>query len=223
MTLDNLKEGVIKPDIYEPDLNPLYAAMLKHYSAVADPARVGDSDRKGTVENAMKYTQNTALKGRKFESIEAQNEWLMHWEERWASRRIHGRVKRQVEEIFQEEKPYLQPLPLMSFRYFQQETRTVYDDGTTQVGQSYYAASPAPIGSQVVVRIYEDQVEILDPVRMEVIRRHPRSRRPGSLMMDPADQDLQSIPGNGPAARPGRMHRPAHLRSVRDMVQGRRP
>jgi hypothetical protein len=39
-----------------------------------------------------------------------------------------------------------------------------------------------------VVRIYEDQIEILDPVRMEVIRRHPKSRRPGSLMMDPADR-----------------------------------
>ena len=188
VALDNLKEGVIKPDIYEPDLNPLYAAILEHYHVVADPARVGDSDRKGTVENAVKYTQNTALKGRKFESIEAQNEWLMHWEQRWASLRIHGRVKRQVEEMFQEEKPYLQPLPLMPFRYFQQEIRTVYDDGTTQVGQSYYAASPAPIGSQVVVRIYEDQVEILDPVRMEVIRGHPRSRWPGSLMMDPADR-----------------------------------
>jgi len=47
VTLDNLKEGVIKPDIYEPDLNPLYAAMLKHYAVVADPARVSDPNRKG--------------------------------------------------------------------------------------------------------------------------------------------------------------------------------
>lgn len=188
VTLDNLKEGVIKPDIYEPELNPLYGAMLKHYSVTADPARVGDSDRKGTVENAVKYTQNTGLKGRKFESIEAQNDWLLHWEDRWASRRIHGRVKRQVEELFEEERSYLQLLPLMSFRYFQQETRTVYDDGTIQVGNSYYAASPAPIGREVVIRIYDDQVEILDPVCMEVIRRHPKSRRPGSLLLDPADR-----------------------------------
>ncbi len=188
VTLDNLKEGVIKPDIYDPDLNPLYAAMLKHYEVVGDPARVRDSNRKGTVENAVKYTQNTALKGRKFESIEAQNEWLMHWEERWAAPRIHGRVKRQVQGLFQEEKPYLQPLPLTSFRYFQQETRTVYDDGTIQVSDSYYAANPATIGSKVVIRIYDDQIEILDPVCMEVIRRHPKSRRPGSLLMDPADR-----------------------------------
>jgi len=188
VTLDNLKEGVLKPDIYEPDLNPLYAAMLKHHDVVADPARVKDPNRKGSVENAINYTQNTALKGSKFESIEAQNQWLMHWEDRWASLRIHGRVKRQVEELFQEEKPYLRPLPLESFRYFQQEKRTVYDDGTIQVGNSYYAANPAPLYSEVPIRIYDDQIEILDPLRMEVIRRHPLSRRPGSLMMNPADR-----------------------------------
>jgi transposase/5S rRNA maturation endonuclease (ribonuclease M5) len=188
VTLDNLKEGVIHPDIYEPDLNPLYAAMLKHYDVVADPARVSDSDRKGTVENAVKHTQNTALKGRKFESIEAQNEWLMHWESRWAAPRIHGRAKRQVEEMYQEEKPYLQPLPLMPFRYFEQEKRTVYDDGTIQVGNSYYAASPAPLGTEVVVRIFDEEIEIVDPRRMELIRRHPKSKRAGSLMMEPGDR-----------------------------------
>ena len=188
VTLDNLKEGVIKPDIYEPDLNPLYAAMLEHYSVVGDPARVSDSDRKGTVENAVKHTQDTALKGRKFDSIEAQNEWLMHWESRWASPRIHGRAKRQVEEMFQEEKPYLMQLPLVPFRYFEQEKRTVYDDGTIQAGRSYYAASPAPIGSEVTVRIFDEEIQILDPGRMEVIRRHPKSRRAGSLIMEPGDR-----------------------------------
>ena len=30
--------------------------------------------------------------------------------------RIHGRAKRQVEEMFQEEKPYLNELPFMPFR-----------------------------------------------------------------------------------------------------------
>jgi transposase/5S rRNA maturation endonuclease (ribonuclease M5) len=188
VALDNLKEGVLKPDIYEPELNPLYAVMLKHYSVVADPARVGDPDRKGTVENAMKHTQDTALKGRKFESLEAQNEWLMHWEDRWASLRIHGRVKRQVEELYQEEKPYLQPLPIESFRYFKQDNRTVYDDGTIQVDYSYYAANPAPVGSEVAIRIYDDQIEILDMYRMEVIRRHSKSRHAGSVIMKPEDR-----------------------------------
>jgi len=89
VTLDNLKEGVIKPDIYDPELNSLYAAVLEHYGVTADPARVVDSNRKGTVENAVKHTQATALKGRRLDSIEAQNDWLMHWDERWAAPRIH--------------------------------------------------------------------------------------------------------------------------------------
>lgn len=188
VVLDNLKEGVITPDIYEPGLNPVYAAMLTHYSVVADPARVKDPDRKGSVENAIQHTQDTALKGRKFESIEAQNEWLMHWEERWASRRIHGRAKRQVEEMYQEEKPYLKPLPLMPFSYFRQVTRTVWDDGAVQVDNSYYSAVPAPLYSEVIVRIYADEIEVINPRTMELIRRHSRSSRPGSFIMNPEDR-----------------------------------
>ena len=188
MMLDNLKEGVIKPDIYDPQINELYAAVLEHYRVTADPARVGDSNRKGTVENAVKYTQDTALKGRRFDSIEAQNDWLMHWEEHWAGQRIHGRHKRQVAQMFEEEKPYLEPLALEPFRYFDQQTRTVYDDGTIQVDNAYYGASPAPLYSEVLVRIYDDQIEILDKVRMEVIRRHVKSRRPGSVLMRPEER-----------------------------------
>ena len=47
VVLDNLKQGVIRPDIYAPELNPVYAAMLAHYSVVADPASVRDPNRKG--------------------------------------------------------------------------------------------------------------------------------------------------------------------------------
>ena len=110
--LDNLKQGVISPDLYEPQYNPVYTALLSHYDVSADAARVEDPDRKGAVESAIKHTQNTALKGRKFNSIEDQNAWLAHWEERWAAPRIHGRKKRQVMQMFLEEKPHLQPLPL---------------------------------------------------------------------------------------------------------------
>ena len=47
VVLDNLKEGVLKPDLYEPELNPVYATALAHYGVVADPARVRDPNRKG--------------------------------------------------------------------------------------------------------------------------------------------------------------------------------
>jgi hypothetical protein len=63
---------VIKPDLYEPELNPVYAASLAHYEVVADPARVRDSNRKGSVENAIGHTQSSVLKGKRFASLEEQ-------------------------------------------------------------------------------------------------------------------------------------------------------
>ena len=185
--LDNLKEGVIRPDIYEPELNSVYAAMLAHYGVVADPCRVGDPNRKGSVENAIGHTQRTALKGRKFNSIEAQNEWLAHWEERWAAPRIHGRKKRQVLELYREEKPYLSALPLEGFRYFKQGTRTVDDAGLVQVEGAYYAACPAAPHSEVTVRIFDRSVEILDAAG-DVLRRHERAARKGAFVMKDADR-----------------------------------
>jgi len=188
VVLDNLKEGVIKPDLHEPGLNPVYASVLAHYGVVADPARVADPDRKGSVENAIQHTQDTALKGRRFESIEEQNQWLMHWEERWASVRIHGRMKRQVQEMFEEEKPFLQALPLSSFSYFSQETRTVQDDGTIQVHDCYYAALPARLHTKVMVRIYDCEIEIIDPQTLTVLRRHPKGTRKGMVVIEEKDR-----------------------------------
>ena len=48
--LYNLREGgVLKPDIYDPTVNPLYRDMLQHYNVVALPCRVRDPDRKDYV------------------------------------------------------------------------------------------------------------------------------------------------------------------------------
>jgi transposase len=49
VVLDNLREGVLTPDIYEPTLNPLYRHVLQHYGATALPCRVQDPDRKAYV------------------------------------------------------------------------------------------------------------------------------------------------------------------------------
>lgn len=183
VVLDNLREGVIQPDLYEPEINRVYALMLAHYGVAADPARVRDPNRKGTVENAIQHTQSTALKGKRFESIEEQNTFLMQWEERWAAARIHGRAKRQVAEMFEEERPHLQALPLEGFRYFAESVRTVQDDTTIQVDNAWYAARPARIGDRVLVRSYDREIEIRDLQTLALLRRHPRATRKGELKL----------------------------------------
>jgi len=188
VVLDNLKEGVITPDIYEPQINRLYGAMLAHYGVVADPARIQDPNRKGSVESAIQHTQSTALKGRRFDSLDEQNAFLLHWEQKWAALRIHGRAKRQVEEMFQEERAHLKAPPLEGFRYFEEGVRTVQDDTTIQVDAAWYAARPAPIGSQVLVRLYETELEIRDPQTLELIRRHGRATRKGEVLLPEAER-----------------------------------
>ncbi len=187
VVLDNLKEGVIKPDLYEPELNKVYAAMLAHYAVVADPARVRDPNRKGTVEHAIGHTQATALKGRRFESIEAQNEFLAHWEKNWAAKRIHGTERRQVQAMFEEERSHLKPLPLLGMQYFDEVQRTVCDDSCVRVDHSSYAARPGAIGSKVLVRIYAQRIEIRDLTSGGLLRTHAKAQRPGTVVL-PMDE-----------------------------------
>ena len=51
--LDNLKEGILTPDLYEPELNRVYGAMLAHYGVVADPARIRDPNRKANASYCL--------------------------------------------------------------------------------------------------------------------------------------------------------------------------
>jgi len=183
VVLDNLKEGVLKPDLYEPQLNPVYAATLAHYSVVADPARVRDPNRKGTVENAIGHTQSTALKGRRFETLEEQNTFLEHWETKWAAPRIHGSERRQVQAMFEEERAHLQPLPLTGMQYFTQQRRTVCDDSCVRVDHCSYAARPAAIGSEVLVRVFEHRIEIRELNTQALLRTHTRAERPGTVVL----------------------------------------
>ena len=142
VVLDNLGEGVLQPDIYDPALNPLYRDMLAHYGAVALPCRVGDPDRKGKVERSVGHAKNTPLKGLRFESLEEAQDYLDRWERNWADTRIHGTTKRQVGAMFAEEKPALLALPLQPFRFYQFGERSVNLDGCVEVEAAYYSAPP---------------------------------------------------------------------------------
>jgi len=183
VVLDNLKEGVIKPDLYEPQLNAVYAATLKHYGVVGDPARVRDPNRKGAVEHTIGHTQATALKGRRFESIEEQNQHLEHWETKWAAQRIHGSERRQVEAMFQEERPHLLPLPMLGMQYFTEAQYTVNDDSCVRVDHSSYAARPGAIGSRVLVRLFARRLEIRDLKTQALLRTHDRAEKPGTVVL----------------------------------------
>jgi len=179
IVLDNLREGVLLADFYDPTLNPLYRDLLRHYGAVAMPCRIQDPDRKGKVESAVGHAQKTPLRGLRFESLEEAQAYLDRWEAHWADTRIHGTTKRQVAAMFAEEKPALLPLPLEPFRYYQHGQRVVHLDGCVEVEAAYYGLPPGWIGQLVQVQWDELFVRILDPKSGQLLREHVRQRRGG--------------------------------------------
>jgi transposase len=196
VVLDNLGEGVLKPDIYDPEVNPLYRDVLAHYGAVALVCRAGDPDRKGKVESGVGHAKRTPLKGQRFESLEEAQAYLDHWELRWADTRIHGTTKRQVSAMFAEEKPALQPLPLESFRYYQHGERTVHLDGCVEVEAAYYSAPPTWIGRRVQVQWNLQWVRLLDPKNGQLLREHLREPR-GRHRIHEDDRSRRTPPGTG--------------------------
>jgi transposase len=177
VVLDNLREGVLVPDIYDPALNPLYRDVLAHYGAVAMPCRIQDPDRKGKVESGVGHAQKTPLKGLRFESLEQAQAYLDGWEARWADTRIHGTTKRQVAVMFAEEKPALLPLPIEPFRYYQYGDRTVHLDGCVEVEAAYYSTPPGWIGRWIKVQWDGLLVRLLDPKSGQLLREHIRQKR----------------------------------------------
>jgi len=127
VVLDNLREGVLQPDVYDPTSNPLYRDVLAHYGVVPLPCRVRDPDRKGTVESGIGHTQKTPLRGMRFDTIEAAQAYLDAWEARWADTRIHGTTKRQVRAMCAEERPHLHApagaVSLLSLRHAPRPSR----------------------------------------------------------------------------------------------------
>jgi transposase len=191
LILDNLKEGVLKPDIYDPTLNPIYRDMLAHYRAMALPCRINHPDRKGKVESSVGHAQKTPLKGQRFETLAEAQAYLDRWEENWADKRIHGTTKRQVAAMFAEEKPALQVLPVEPFRYYQYGDRSVHPDGCVEVEAAYYSAPPGWIGRQVKVQWDQRHVRLIDPRTGQLLREHLRQPR-GTHRILPEDKSKKT-------------------------------
>ena len=193
IVLDNLKEGVLTPDIYDPALNPLYRDVLAHYGVVALPCRVGDPDRKGKVEAGVGHAKKTPLRGLRFESLDEAQRYLDRWEAHWADTRVHGTTKRQVAAMFAEEQPALGPLPLEPFRYYRFGVRTVHLDGCVEVEAAYYGTPPGWIGRRLDVQWNDLFVRLLDPKTGQLLREHVRAPRGWHRIAD-ADRPRRTPP-----------------------------
>jgi len=173
LNLDNLKAAVLKADFADPDLNPKLRDFARHYGVAVLPCLPRTPQHKGKIENSVGYVKHNALAGLKFASLAAENQHLAHWEKTIADVRIHGTTKRQVAQLFAEEKAHLLPLPADLFPCFSEAPRTVHRDSYVEVAKSYYAVPPEYIGQEVWARWDLREVRLFNQ-RWQQIQIHRR-------------------------------------------------
>jgi transposase len=158
---DNLKAAVVRACLYDPDVSELYSSFARHWGFVSLPARPRHPQEDGVVERSGGYVKDNAVKGKRFDSLEALNAHLVRWNRSIARLRIHGTTRKQVYAHFLEvEQPRLGPLPESRFALFQVSTRVVHPDGHIEVGGAFYSVPHTLVGEQVRVQFDDHLIRV---------------------------------------------------------------
>ena len=75
---------------------------------------------------------------------------------------MHATTGRVVDEAFAEEKPHLQPLPLVPFRSVLRLERRVSHEGTVSVGGNFYSVPDTTRKRVLEVHALADQIQIFE-------------------------------------------------------------
>jgi hypothetical protein len=159
---DNLKTGVIKPDIYDPKLNHAYAELAEHYHCLIDPARAAKPKDKPRVERPMSYVRDSCFAGREWIDESDMQSGALTWCTTVAGRRSHRSLDGASPlAIFRAvEKPALISLPIMPFELAKWSRPKVGPDCYIKVGKALYSVPWRFIGRQVDARCGERTVEV---------------------------------------------------------------
>ena len=184
--LDNLKAGVVKPDLYDPTLNRAYAELERHYGFVADPAKVRTPEHKGKVERSMPTVRQQLVAGRQYRDLAEANEKALAWSMTGIGMEKHGTTHEEpVLRFERDERSCLIPLPAGRFETPLWKECTVHPDHHVVFDKSYYSVPTRYVGKKVWVRGTFQLTEIfLDGAR---IKCHARAHKAGTWRTDEND------------------------------------
>ena len=79
LVCDNLKTGVTRPDLYDPQINLAYGELAAFYGALIDPARARKPKDKPRIERPMPYIRDSFFAGRDFASLPQMQAEALRW------------------------------------------------------------------------------------------------------------------------------------------------
>lgn len=167
--------------LYDPDVNVAYLAFAKHWGFTPLPTRPRNPKENGKQERSGGYVKDNALKGRRFDSLEEQNQFLRRWNRTIARQRIHGTTRKQVWSHFLEtDKLAMQPVAQERFSFFECGTRGVHPDAHVEVAGAFYPVPTTLLCKDVqirwderLVRVYYDDELVASHLRVAAGRFAP--------------------------------------------------
>jgi transposase len=182
---DNLKNAVIRPCRYEPDLNPTYQEMAAHYGSAVIPARVRKPRDKAKVETGVQVVERwilAALRKRQFFSLAALNEAIAELLDRLNHRPFRKMEGTRASRFETLDRPALRPLPPQPYVFAQWKSARVHIDYHVEVETHFYSVPYALVHRKVDVRYTALTVEIFHCSQR--VASHGRSYKPGHTTID---------------------------------------
>jgi transposase len=161
---DNLKSGVKSPDRYEPEVNPTYADLARHYGCAVIPARVRRPRDKGKVESAVLIAERwilAVLRHRTFPTLNELHEAVLPLLDKINTRPMR-KLKKSRRELFEYlDQPALRALPERRYEFAQWKKARVNIDYHIEFDEHLYSV-PYQLAHELVdVRATASCVEIL--------------------------------------------------------------
>ena len=161
---DNLRSAVSRAHRYEPDINPTYHDLARHYGVAVLPARVRKPRDKAKAEVGVQVVERwvlAALRNRTFFSLAELNAAIATLLERLNNRpfrKLPGSRRTLFEQL---DRPALRPLPAERYVFAQWKKARVNIDYHVEVERHYYSVPHALVGREVDVRLTANTVECL--------------------------------------------------------------
>lgn len=160
---DNLRSAVSRSCRYDPESNPAYAELARHYNTAIFPARVRKPRDKAKVESAVQGVERrilAKLRDRTFFSLAELNEAIGVLLEDYNGRPFQKRPESRRALFEQVDKPTLKPLPQNRYEYAWYHNAKVNLDYHIEADDHYYSVPYRLCGERVQVRQTDAMVEI---------------------------------------------------------------
>ena len=184
--LDNLKSGVIKPDIYDPTLNQIYQELSRFYGFVIDPAKSAKPEHKGKVEKSVHMVKQQLIAACHYQNIEQANETALKWCKDEISHRICSTTGEKPIDLFnKEDKLSMLALPTEVFDLPQWTVGKVHNDHHLVIQKNFYSVPTQYIGENFSIRIGLKTIQMY--YQHKLIKTHPKNKRQGQWVTDTND------------------------------------